>query len=106
MTKIFYREYYDKNLIIIEGHSGYDVPGNDIVCAGVSALVCTLINCLRDEGSADRIHLLRDVVHSGYVCFEVESYDFAKERINGIFDTCMTGFLMLAEHYPQYITME
>ena len=81
MTKIFYREYYDRNLIIIEGHSGYDVSGSDVVCAGVSALVCTLVNCLRDECSAERIQLLRDVVRSGYVCFEVESYDFAKERI-------------------------
>ena len=106
MTKVLYREYYDKTLIIIEGHSGYDVSGNDIVCAGVSALVCTLVNCLRDESAAERICLLRDVVRSGYVCFEVESYDFAKERIKGVFDTLVTGFLMLAEHYPQYVVFE
>lgn len=106
MTKIFYREYYDKNLIIIEGHSGYGVCGNDVVCAGVSALVFTLINCLRDESSSERVRLLRDVVRSGYVCFEVESYDFSKERIKGIFDTCVTGFLMLAEYYPQYVSFE
>ena len=106
MTKVIYRDYYDRKLIIIEGHSGYDVPGNDIVCAGVSALACALINCLYDESSAERIRLLRDVVHSGYVCFEVESCDFAKERINGIFDAFVTGFLMLSEHYPQHVLFE
>lgn len=106
MTRIFYREYYDRNLIIIDGHSGYDASGSDVVCAGVSTLICTLVNCLRDESSADRIHLLRDIVRSGYVCFEVESYDFAKERVKGIFDACITGFLMLAEHYPNNVSFE
>ena len=44
MTKVFYREYYDNTLIVIEGHSGFAESGKDVVCAGVSALVFTLVN--------------------------------------------------------------
>ena len=54
MTKVFYREYYDNTLIVIEGHSGFAESGKDVVCAGVSALVFTLVNCIRDEEAKDR----------------------------------------------------
>ena len=55
MTKIYKREYYDNILITLEGHSGYGVKGNDIVCAGVSTLVCNFINCIKDEEADGRI---------------------------------------------------
>lgn len=29
--------------VIVSGHAGYDVPGKDIVCAGVTALVQTFL---------------------------------------------------------------
>ena len=35
-----------KDNIVINGHSGYDVQGKDIVCAGVSTLVTTTINAI------------------------------------------------------------
>lgn len=106
MTKVFYREYYDNTLIVVEGHSGFAENGEDVVCAGVSALVFTLINCVRDEESKGRLKLTRDIVRDGYVCFEIESFDFSKERISGITDACITGLLMLQEHYPQYVKFE
>lgn len=106
MTKVFYREYYDRTLVIIEGHSGFSESGGDVVCAGVSTLVFTLVNCIHDEEAADRLKLIRNIVRDGYVCLEIESFDFAKERISAITDTCITGLLMLCEHYPQYIKFE
>ena len=106
MTRVFYREYYDKALIIAEGHSGFDIEGRDIVCAGISTLVCTLINCLKDEESADRLKLVRDIVRDGYICFEIEYFDFSKERIRAIIETCISGLYMLSEQYPRYISFE
>ena len=39
--------------IIVEGHSGYDVIGKDIVCASVSSIVITSINaCIRIDEKA------------------------------------------------------
>lgn len=32
--------------ICIKGHSGYDISGKDIVCAGVSSIVITSINAI------------------------------------------------------------
>lgn len=37
---------FDKDKISIKGHSGYDVIGKDIVCAGVSSIVITSINAI------------------------------------------------------------
>ena len=106
MTKICHREYYDKFLIIIEGHSGFGAEGEDVVCAGISTLAYTLLNTLLDEESAGNVRLIRNVVRDGYMCLEAECADYARERLKGIADTCITGFLMLEESYPQYVSME
>ncbi len=37
---------YNSNQISIQGHSGYDVIGKDIVCASVSSIVITSINAI------------------------------------------------------------
>ncbi len=106
MIKVYHREYYGKSFITIEGHACYGKKGEDIVCAGVSALVCTLINCLRDEESAGRVKLLRDVVRDGFVALEVEYFDFAKERTQAITETVLSGLYMLSEEYPQCVVIE
>ncbi len=106
MTKVYYREYYDRVLLTVEGHSGFAKAGEDVVCAGVSTIAYTLLNCVMDEESHERLKLIRNIVRDGYICLEIESFDFAKERISGIIDACITGFLMLAENYPQYIKFE
>ena len=42
MTKITYRYSDDSFALDVSGHSGYAPAGDDIVCAGISALVQTL----------------------------------------------------------------
>lgn len=106
MTRVFHREYYDRDIITVEGHTGYAQRGADIVCASVSALVCTLLNCLKDEESAGRLHLVRCIVRDGFVSLEIEYFDFARERCSAITETCLTGLGILAEEYPQYVRME
>ncbi len=106
MTKVCYREYYDKTLLIVEGHSGFGAVGNDVVCAGISTLVGAFVNSVLDEESNGRLKLHRRIIRDGYVCFEFEKFDFSKERISGITDGFLTGALMLAEAYPQYIRIE
>lgn len=106
MTKVCFREYYDKTLLTIEGHSGYGTRGKDVVCAGISTLVGAFVNCILDEESNGRLKLHRNIIRDGYICFEIEKFSFSKERIEGIMDAFLTGFVMLAESYPDYITME
>lgn len=106
MTKVFKREYYDKILITLEGHSGYGAKGNDIVCAGVSTLACNFINCMKDEEADGRIKLHKCIIRDGYVHFEIEIFDFAKERLEGFIESFMKGLYMLSEEYPQYVKFE
>ena len=106
MTMVTYRDYYDKTLIIAEGHSGSAPRGQDLVCAGVSCLVYMLINTLIDEEASGRIRLVRNVVRDGYVCVELEPFDFSRDRVKGIVDAFMTGIYMLAEGYPNNLRVE
>lgn len=38
----------DKRKICMNGHAGKNINGQDIVCAAISALTCSLINSLQD----------------------------------------------------------
>lgn len=106
MTRVCFREYYDRTLISVEGHSGFGENGTDIVCSAVSALAFTLANCIQDEEGDDRLKLNKNIVRDGYVFFEFEVFPFARERIEGMTEAIMTGFLMLAEKYPEYVSVE
>jgi len=43
MTKIEYDSKKNQFKIVADGHSGYAIPGQDIVCSGISTLLQTLI---------------------------------------------------------------
>ncbi len=106
MTKVYQREYYDNILITLDGHSDYGTKGNDIVCAGVSTLVCNFINCIKDEEADGRIKLRKSIIRDGYVHFEIEIFDFAKQRVEGIIESFIKGLYMLSDEYPQHVKFE
>ncbi len=106
MTNVSIRQYYDNIIINIEGHSGYSNPGNDIVCAGISTLVCALLNALLDEESSGNIRIIRKFTGDGIVNLEFKPFDFSKNRIDGILSVITTGFYMLEDAYPDYIRIE
>lgn len=106
MTKVFYREYYDRYLIIIEGHASFGEKGSDIVCSAVSILVYSLLNMLKDEEADKRLILRREVVSDGYFCVEVEPFDFSKNRTKGIIDTVIMGLSLLNQEYPDNVRLE
>ena len=106
MTKVFYREYYDHYLLIIEGHASFSEKGTDIVCSAVSILVYTLLNILKDEESDKRLAIRREIVRDGYFCVEVEPFDFSKNRTKGIIDTIIMGLALLNQEYPENVTLE
>ena len=106
MTKVFYREYYDHYLLIVEGHASFNEKGKDIVCSAVSILVYTLLNMLKDEECDERLKLKREVVRDGYFCVEVEPFDFSKKRTKGIIDTVIMGLALLYQEYPEHVKLE
>lgn len=61
MTKItFYRQEDGSYLgFDAQDHAGYDVSGQDIVCAAISAMVINFVNSL-EEFTADSFHVDQD----------------------------------------------
>ena len=106
MTTVCYRRYYDGHLLIIDGHAGSGAKGEDIVCAAVSALAFTLLNCLKDEEAQGTVKLKREIVRDGYFCVEAHALGDSEERIEIITDTVLTGLYAVAEEYPEYVKTE
>ena len=82
--------------IIIKGHAGYSEPGKDIVCAGVSALVQTLIQSV-EELTDDKIS------YSVYPGFTYIKFRNLSEKSKTLFDSFFIGVSMIAEEYPDNV---
>lgn len=85
--------------ITVQGHAGYDVIGKDIVCAGVSTLIQTLIQSIQ-ELTADKIEyeMKAGNVSIKFWCLSGE----ARTLINAFF----IGVEMIAESYPDNVRVE
>lgn len=106
MTKVFYREYYDHYLLIVEGHTKFNEKGKNIICAAISILIFTLLNIIKDEESANRLKIKKEIIYDGYFQIEIEPFEFSKNKIDGIIETIILGFCLLNEEYPEYVKLE
>ncbi len=92
------RILYDKKsfILTIHGHAGYAEKGRDIVCAAVTALAGTLERCMKEvgEGSCEW--------KEGETCFTA----LGTENLRPCFETVLTGLRMLAEEFPDYVTLK
>ena len=84
---------YNRKKLTLElsGHAGYAPAGRDTVCAAVSALVYTLINCSQcsyDTAEKTCVRLRRGI----------------KNRVR--FDTVLCGLFMIADSYPDNLTLQ
>lgn len=100
MTKIAVKKVGDRYLLKVEGHSGAGTYGNDIVCAAVSTLAFTWINELRELKERGMVeHFTYDQTEAGLdIIFKGEN-----ESAKIAFETILTGFSMLEEHYPEFL---
>ena len=83
--------------INVSGHAGYN-PGNDIVCAAISMLCAALdADCQGMEGYASS-----GTQGDGFFrCV----YHGRNREIIGKFHMAVTGFKLLAQTYPDHISM-
>ena len=86
--------------LTIHGHAGFSERGNDIVCAGASAIAYTLVGYLPN---------CDDVIDINYAD---RSGDFSlvckgdSIRIQTAFEMAMIGFMQLEGTYPQCVTVK
>ncbi len=87
----------------VEGHALYGEPGEDIVCAGVSAITFTALNALTEVAHISE--LIYEVGDDGYAYCELPA-DLTRdqrEKCQTILETIFVGFHGLELTYSEYI---
>lgn len=85
--------------IKIRGHAGYAPRGQDIVCAGVTALTQTLVESI-DGLTGNEI---KYDMSPGRVDIEIKDPD---EDAQLLMDSFFVGVEMIADEFPEYIRVE
>ena len=85
------------------GHTGYAEAGEDIVCAGVTAIVFNTINCLTDL-LGEQISCELDEEDGEVICnFPADTSD----RANFLMDCMIHGLKWIQQQYgKEYLTYE
>ncbi|MBQ8761759.1 MAG: ribosomal-processing cysteine protease Prp [Clostridia bacterium] len=107
MTKILVIKTNDRfEKIICEGHTGYGVQGEDIVCSAVSSIVQTAALGMLTVAAAP-VSVIRDdekayfeIVIPGNLSQDV------MHDVQVIFGTMLCGISDLAEEYSDFIELE
>ena len=87
------------NTVRISGHAGYAPHGQDIVCAGVTALTQTLVESLETLTSNE----IKYDMSPGRVDREIMNPD---EDAQLLTDSFLVGIEMIADEFPEYIRVE
>ena len=85
-----------KNKITVSGHAGYAEAGKDIVCAGVTALIMSLIKSLNDL-TEDKI---KYEISPGRVDIH---YGNLSEAGKLFVDSFFIGICLIADEYPDNV---
>jgi len=95
---------YDRGSYAIEikGHSGCGKAGHDLVCAAVSVLMWTLVDCVMADSAYNARWVKKEETPLSAVrCYPDKR---VKSRCRAIMDTIANGYALLAAHYPQYVS--
>lgn len=82
--------------ITLFGHANYAVAGQDIVCAGATALVQTLIRSIEDL-TEDKIEYS---ISPGWADIK---YGNLSEKAKTLVDSFFVGICMIADEYPEHV---
>lgn len=101
--------YLDKKDNFVEcrvlGHANYSSEGNDIVCAGVSALVQTFIQNLYELKEKEKVYAMNEKIESGNVCFSFYVRDEDKKEYLRIEKTIIIGLMLINNKYPENLCL-
>ncbi len=84
----------DECTMVVKGHAGYN-PGNDIVCAGCSAIITMLAGYLVNR--LDRTKLIKMEMESGNADIHV------KGDAVEVFEMAVIGLMQIEKAYPQNV---
>jgi len=84
----------------VSGHAGFAHPGEDIVCAGVSALVQSAAHGLSAHCAASAT--VRDDPDGDYV---IELLEPGNARAQAVLETALSGLRAIAREYPDILAV-
>lgn len=85
-----------KDRISVTGHSGYDQPRRDVVCAGVTALFQTLVRSIED--------LTEDIIEYEISPGKADiNYGNLSEKSKTLVDSFFIGVCMIADEFPDHV---
>lgn len=94
MTRFAYTCRGGRCVLRVDGHAGF-CPGQDIVCAGASALVCALAGALDGLGAQGAQRMLR----AGHAAIAADD----RADVRAAFTVAVTGLRQLAAAYPGHV---
>lgn len=93
---------YDGDCVLtMTGHAGQAPCGQDIVCAGASAIVTSLAEML--ERNRDELISHSVLLESGKAYIRASPSESFKLSCEGAFEMAMCGFELLSEQYPNCV---
>ena len=99
MIEVAYYGGDSTHKLIVEGHAEYSDHGDDIVCAGVSAITFTLLGFLNNH--KDDIESISAQTKSGHAHISCKG----GETIALAFDMALIGLQQIAMKYPKHVSI-
>ncbi len=96
MIRVFSHRCGGKYRLYVTGHADY-APGNDIVCAGVSALIGALVQYAKTSPACRH---LRCRMEAG------EAFLSCRGGLGAGFDMIVGGLAAIAASYPEHVTVQ
>lgn len=102
MTEIHYQQNGEKVRISIVGHAAFN-PGNDIVCAGVSAITFQLLGVLDQMDDDELIYDEHVDIEDGFVIVQFNLVPEEFETWDIVWNVIRTGWQNIADEYPDNV---
>lgn len=97
MIRINYNRDDGRHFLTVTGHAGYAEYGQDIVCAGVSAVSFALLGFLEQEG------VRLETAEAGSGALDVAC--MGSVRTDTAFDMALAGYRLIADNYPDCVDL-
>ena len=83
----------------VTGHAGFAPAGEDLVCAGVTALVYALAQTVEQWAAAPQISL-----QPGSALIRAKGEQETLPRLLAAFQTVINGLKLLADQFPEHVS--
>ena len=93
--------------LLVKGHAGHSIPGQDIVCASVTILAYTaaqVIKCMGEDGKLEGSPILELEGGDATLSCRAISDEVFSDLLQ-TFYTVEIGYKLLEFNYPQYVRL-